>query len=106
MTNDSLIKCSEVVIYFLLNCEKESEELGTIHTPSMKKMDIELGKYNIKMVDLPKILNQKLHIQTEPLWVNSAKEFFSNDKSIVFFEKAINLLNRKRKLEKLKSKIK
>ena len=106
MTNNELVKCSEVVIYFLLHCEEEYDELHHFDTPSNEIMSIELRRHNIRMIDIPVMLNCKLHIQNEPLWIHSPKEFFSDhDKSVFFFKKAISLLTRKQKLQKIKSKI-
>lgn len=105
-TNKSLIECSEYVINFLLSCDEEYDRLGIFNTPSNHKMMTQLKKYDTQMVNFAQQLNDILHISSEPLWVNSPKEFFSDHvKSVAFFEKAITLLNRRNKLKKIKIKM-
>jgi hypothetical protein len=106
VTNNELIKCTESVIDFLTHCDEEYEKLKRYDTPSNERMLFQLRRHNTMVIDIPLILNRKLHIQNEPLWIDSAKEFFSDhDKSVAFFEKAIKLLNRKNKLEQLKNRM-
>jgi hypothetical protein len=90
-----------------VSCEEEYLRLGTFNTPSNHKMMSALKKYDSHMSGFAQQLNDILRISNKPLWVDSPKEFFQDhDKSVAFFEKAIKILKRKDKLEKLKSKIK
>ncbi len=101
-TNKELIECSEYIMYFLI----EASVSDTFDTPAHIEMRNHLDRYDTHMVDFTKFLNKKLHISTEPLWRDSAKEFFSNhNKVIPFFEKAIIILSRKEKLEHIITKI-
>ena len=105
-TNDDLIECSEYIINFLIWCDDEYFKLNDFNTPSNQKMSAELKKFDTHMVDFTKELNNTLHILDEPMWIDSPKEFFSDqNKSVAFFRKAINMLSRRNKLERLKIKI-
>ena len=101
-TNEQLIECSEYIVCFLI----EASVSETFDTPAHIEMRNYLDKYDTHMVEFTKYLNKRLHISTEPLWRDSAKEFFSDhNKVIPFFEKAINILSRKEKLEHIITKI-
>lgn len=91
MTHEDLIRGSQAILDFLL--ETQDDDLTTpssFITPKMSIMDDTLseiiGKGNISlMVDFTQQANKEYQIMPEPLWKDSAKEFFSTDKSIKFF---------------------
>lgn len=106
MTNDSLIECAESVMDFLLYSEDEFEELKNYSIlPSYINMEEKLKPFGFTvMTDFTILLNDKLSILEKPLWGKSAREFFHDDtKPIRFYEKAIKILTRNKKIEKLKT---
>lgn len=103
MTNDELIECAEAVLNFLIHGDDEFRIIKTIHTPSLNNMTDVLEKHCTTMVNFTLILNNKLHLLNNPLWIDSPQEFFSDhQKSEKFFETSIKLLTRKSKIHKLK----
>jgi len=59
-------------------------------------MDNTLKPLNITMVNFAVELNKELRLLSELLWVDSPKEFFSEDISRLFFKNAINILSRRK----------
>lgn len=106
MNNQDLLECSESVLNFLVKSEKEFNKLKHFSVPSYINMEKILKKHNTNMCDFAEILNKRLHLLNEPLWINTPKEFFSNHViSEKFFENAIDILSRYKKISKLKQKI-
>jgi len=112
--NDNLLECAEAVLNFLINGEKEFEEIQSFDTPSSFRLAKELRKYERKkyeyikcpnlLIDFTKELNNKLHILKEPMFTDDPKEFFSDkNKCVPFFKRSISLLSRKEKLKKLRN---
>ena len=91
MTHEDLIRGSQAILDFLLETQDDDwTTRSSFMTPKMSIMDDTLseiiGKGNISlMVDFTQQANKEYQIMPEPLWKDSAKEFFSTDKSIRFF---------------------
>lgn len=91
MTHEDLIRGSEAILDFLLESQDDDyNSRPSFMTPKMSIMDDTLseilGKENISlMVYFTQQANKEYKIMPEPLWKDSAKEFFSTDKSIKFF---------------------
>ena len=91
MTHEDLIRGSEAILDFLLETQDDDwTTRSSFTTPKMSVMDDTLseiiGKGNISlMIDFTRQANKEYQIMPEPLWKDSAKEFFSTDKSIRFF---------------------
>lgn len=94
MTHEELIKGSEAILDFLLESQDDDyNSRPSFMTPKMSIMDDTLSEILDKEKSWPLTLmvyfthqaNKEYKIMPEPLWKNSAKEFFSTDKSIKFF---------------------
>ena len=95
MTHEDLIRGSQAILDFLL--ETQDDDWCTFERPKMITMDQVLSDIfktngnskvagsNIDMVRFTILINKEYQIMPEPLWKDSAKEFFSTDKSIRFF---------------------
>lgn len=106
MTDKDLLECSESVLNFLLKNEEEFKKLKHFNTPCNYNMYNLLKSYNTNMCDFSEILNKKLRLLNEPLWINTPQEFFFNrDVSEKFFKNAIDVLSRRNKIIELKQRI-
>lgn len=103
MTYQQATEGSEAILEFL----QETQDVMTFNsfeTPKMQKMEevlskMDLGKDLVPMVAFTLLLNEEYKIMPKPLWEKSAKEFFSTQKSITFF----NSFLRDKKLETILS---
>lgn len=101
MTYQEAVEGSEAVLEFLL---ERHEPINKFRTPKGDKMqeilsEIDLPEGLTSMVAFTLLLNDQYKIMPKPLWEKSAKEFFSTQKSITFF----NSFLRDKKLETLLS---
>lgn len=102
MENKDLLECSKVILNFIIHSDKEFVKLKTFNTPSNISMMKILKTHNTDMLDFTLYLNNKFDIMPNPLWENSATEFFSdNIKSISFYKTIINMFDRIKKINKI-----
>lgn len=89
MTQEDLIRGSQVILDFLLEDDDDLSQYcrSQVTTSKMSIMDKTLSEIleNGNMIDFTQNANKEYKIMPEPLWKESAREFFSTDKSIKFF---------------------
>jgi len=107
LDNNYLLECSKAILRFLLESDAEHLKLKHFGTPSNISMSEILSKHNVNMFILTVYMNYKFKIIDDPHWETGPRDFFSNEeKCIPFYKTIINMLDRKKKLEKLSNKIK
>ena len=89
MKENDMLKCTVVILNFLLLSDDEYDELKIFNTPSNVMMTGTLAKYDMNMVSFTEFVTKEFKL--ERLWNVSAREFFSDkNKSINFFTDIIN----------------
>lgn len=108
MTNLQLHYATKAVLNFLLKSDEELVLYRHFNTPSYENMIEHLKPHNIyDIARFSKYVNDRLNILPKPLWKDLPSEFFGeNGKSIQFYETAIDMLSRKKKIERLLKTIK
>lgn len=99
---DYLLICAESVLNFLKNSGDEFRKTKDFNTPSLIFMRSKLKVIDTDMSDFTIMLNNKYFIYNNPLWVDTPREFFNNNKAILFYERVIKIMLRKKKINKLK----
>jgi len=86
------IEASQAILEFLLESHEDSEIGGFVSTKSIQ-MDRALSEFDLPdgnpMCQFTEMMNSKYKIMSEPLWIKSPKEFFSTERSILFFNKIL-----------------
>ncbi len=77
MTDEQILECAKAVYDFL--CDVSGKRMASFgDDPLNQKMTETLTKYGYNMVDFCQYVNSKYNFYEEPLWVDTAIEFFSD----------------------------
>lgn len=79
MTDEQILECTKAVYDFLCDYSDPDPKKGLGHDPMHQKMTETLVKYGHNMVNFCQFLNEKYNFYELPLWVDSGREFFSDD---------------------------
>ena len=79
MTDEQILECAKVVYDFLCDYSDPKVNVGFGNEPLHQKMTETLTKYGFNMVNFCQFVNTHYNLQEEPLWIDTAQEFFSDD---------------------------
>jgi hypothetical protein len=81
MTDEQILECANAVYDFLCDVsEKRMASFGD--DPLHQKMTAVLIEHGYNMVDFCQYVNSKYDFYKEPLWIDTAQEFFSDGFSL------------------------
>jgi hypothetical protein len=79
MTDEQILECTKVVYNFLCDYSDPKTYVGFGNEPLHQKMTETLTEYGFNMVNFCQFVNTHYNFYEEPLWVDTAQEFFSDD---------------------------
>ena len=76
MTDEQILECTKAVYDFLCDCSESKVSFDD--DPLHQKMTIVLIEHGYNMVNFCQYVNSKYNFYEEPLWIDTAQEFFSD----------------------------
>jgi hypothetical protein len=96
MTDIMIEECSKVILEFLNEDSDTAFKIGSFNTPMNLKMSSVLTKWGTTMIGFIGDVNLKFKLMPEPLWGESAREFFVTGRAHQFLSEVISIVRDKK----------